>query len=115
VSQEAVELARAGYAAVNDAYRTGDWRPFRLHVERAFDADCVLEDGTEEGIFTEGEWTGRDGLIDFVMGQTEALDDMWVEAEEYIEVSDMRDGKGVRLQIFTNKAQALERVAPPRT
>jgi hypothetical protein len=63
----------------------------RSHVKENFDADCVLEDGTEDGMFTEGEWRGRErGCCSVVAGQTEALDDMWVEAEEFIELSDER-------------------------
>lgn len=130
-----VELARAGYEAVNEAYRTGDWGPFMQHAETAFDPDIVLEDGSESGTFTEGEWRGVDGLVGFIGGQTDVLEDMWVRPEEFIEVGDrlvvpltfggrathtgipvelsvvhvftMRDGRGVRLQLFRDRDQAL--------
>jgi hypothetical protein len=80
MSQENVELAREGIAAINDVYRTGDLTPWRRHVEKAFDAEVVLEAGTEA--FTEGEWR----------------------------VFELRDGKAVLWQIFQTREQALEAV-----
>ena len=135
MSQENVELAQAGVTALNEAYRTGDVLPWRRHVEGAFDPDVVLEAGTTA--FTEGEWRGHDGVVRFVANQMEVLDDMWLRAEEFIDIRDdclvvqmafggrarhtgidveltpvhvftLRDGRALRWRIFESREQALE-------
>ena len=135
MSRENVEAAKAGVAAINDAYRTGDVPPWRRHVEKAFDPDVVLEAGTSA--FTEGEWRGHDGVVQFVANQMEVLDGMWLRADEFIDVRDdclvvqmafggrarhtgidveltpvhvfmLRDGKALRWRIFPGREPALE-------
>ena len=135
MSQENVELARAGVAAINETYRTGDVLPWRQHVEKAFDPDIVIEAGTTA--FTEGEWRGHDGAVQFVANQMEVLDGMWLRVQEFVDIRDdrlvvqmafggrarhtgieveftpvhvftVRDGRALRWRIFESKAQALE-------
>ena len=86
MSQENVEIAKEGVAAINHAYRTGDITPWRKQVEKAFDPAVVLEAGTEA--FTEGEWRGHEGAVGFVMNQMEVLERMWLRVDEYIDVDE---------------------------
>ena len=137
MSQENVDFAERGLAAINETYRTGDLHAWRRHVEATCDSDVVLE--TTADAFTEGEWRGHDGAVGFVANQMEVLEGMWLRVEEFIEpgpdqlvaaitfggrarhtgievelhplhVFTMRDGKAVRWQIFTHRAEALEAV-----
>jgi ketosteroid isomerase-like protein len=136
MSQANVDLAKSYYAWINEAYGTGDWGRFERHAEAACAPDLVVDPG-EAGLFTEGEWRGREQLIKFVKGPTEALDDMWVTPAEFIDVDDetvvvpltfggrarhtgiafeqsqaqvitVRDGKAVRVGMYRDKAAALE-------
>jgi hypothetical protein len=86
MSEENVELARAGVAAINEAYRTGDVLPWRRHVEKTFDPNVVVEAGASA--FTEGGWRGHDGVVQFVANQMEVLDGMWLRADEFIDIRD---------------------------
>ena len=133
MSQENVELAKQGIAAINDAYRTGDILPWR--VEKAFDPEVVLEAGTEA--LTEGEWRGHEGAVGFVANQMEVLEGMWLRVDEYIDVDEdwlivaatfggrarhtgiavemhpfhvfrFRDRRVVRWQVFLKRDEALE-------
>src|SRR3954453_11342533 len=88
MSQENVERAKQGIAAINDAYRTGDITQWRRQVEETFDPAVVLEAGTEA--FTEGEWRGHEGAVGFVANQMEVLEDMWLRVDEYIDVDEDR-------------------------
>jgi ketosteroid isomerase-like protein len=135
MSQEIVELAKKGTAAINSTYQTGDLLPWRRHVEEMFDPEVVLEAGNE--VFTEGEWRGHEGAVDFVANQMEVLEGMWLRVNEYIDVDEdclvvavtfggrarhtripvemhpfhvfkLRDGKVLRWQVFLNREQALE-------
>jgi hypothetical protein len=85
MSQENVEIAERGVAALNETYRTGDMRPWRRHVEETFDPDVLLE---AEEAFTEGEWRGHAGAVGFVANQMEVLDDMWLRVDDYVHVDD---------------------------
>ena len=133
MSQENVELARAGYAVLNQVYKTGDLEPLRRHIEEAVRPDCVL---TASDVTFQGEWRGRQGMLDFITDQMDVLDDLWVRPEEYIDLEDrlvvpirwggraketqiavefssvhvyaMRDGKAVRVQMYEDMAQARE-------
>ena len=72
MSQETVQLAKDGIAAINETYATGDLLPWRRHVEKAFDPEVVVEAGGEA--FTEGEWRGHEGAVKFVANQMEVLE-----------------------------------------
>ena len=87
MSQENVELARQAVKAINETYRTGNLLPWRRHVERTFDPEVVL-DAAPTGAFTEGEWSGHEGVVGSVADQMEVLEDMWLRADDYIDVDD---------------------------
>ena len=135
MSEENVELAKQGFAALNEAYRTGDISPWRRWVECLFDPDVVVEAGTDT--FTEGVWRGHDGAVGFVANQMDVLQGMWTRADEFIDVDDdclvvgitfggrarhtgidvelnpfhvfrLRDGKVLRWRVFQSRADALE-------
>ena len=132
-----VELARAGFEALAETYRTGDVAPLRALFEEQIDPGFVLRGEGE--VFTEGEWRGPDGLLDFITNQMEAMEFMWIEPEDFIEVGGdtvvvpirfggrarhteidvelspthvytLRDGKTVMLRIFRNREEALAAV-----
>ena len=133
MSQENVELARRGYAALNDAYRTGD---FSAAIEEFCDPEIVL---TPSGILPESsEMHGHEGLLRFAALQTEAFEEFWVQPQEMIDAGDRvvvpvrfggraqhtglevvfdvvhvctaRDGKWTRIDMYVSKAEALEAV-----
>ena len=135
MSEENVELAKQGIAALNDTYRTGDILPWRQQVEKAFDPEVVLEAGTEA--FTEGEWRGYEGAVGFVANQMEVLEGMWLRVDEYLDVDEdwlivaitfggrarhtgipvemhpfhvfrLRGGGVLRWQVFLKREEALE-------
>ena len=137
MSQENVDLARRGYSAVNAAYESDDVTRFLPFAEEVCDPDFVL--ATTGRLFPEsGEWRGPQGLLRFTEAQMEAFSQMWIEPQEYIDAGDrlvvpvrlggkarhtgiemefavahvftIRDGKATRLDVFLNKAEALEAV-----
>jgi hypothetical protein len=77
MSQENVERARAAYAAMNEGYKTGDFGTLRRIMEETCAPECKLEAGSGD-VFTEGEWSGIDGLLSILTGQMEALEEVWV-------------------------------------
>ena len=128
-------MVEQGLEAINETYRTGDLGAWRRHVEETFDPWVVLE--SESGAFTEGRWQGHDGAVAFVAKQMEVLEGMWLRIDEYLEASEnclivpltfggrvrhsgldvelhpvhvftMREGKAVRWQIFSDRAQAFD-------
>jgi ketosteroid isomerase-like protein len=133
-----VELARAGFAAVAEAYRTGDLAPLQALFDEGVDESFVLRGEGE--VFTEGEWHGPAGLLDFITNQMDAMEGMWIRPEDFIEVGadtvvvpirfggrarhteidvelspthvwKMRDGKIVMLRIFRDRDEALAAAA----
>jgi len=135
MSEENVELAKEGIVAINETYKTGDIGPWQRHVEKSFDADVVLLAPKEA--FTEGEWQGREGAVGFVANQMDVLEDMWLRADDFIDVDDdrllvaitfggrarhtgiaveltpthlfeLRDGKVFRWQVFQGRDDALD-------
>jgi ketosteroid isomerase-like protein len=138
MSQENVERARAAYAAMNEGYKTGDFGTLRQIMEETCAPDCKLEAGSGD-VFTEGEWSGIDGLLSILTGQMEALEEVWVSPEDFVDAGDgrlvvsirwggrarhsgipfeysaahvytARAGKTVRIQVFGSKRKALEAV-----
>ena len=138
MSQQNVEIAERGVAALNETYRTGDIEHWRRHVEETFDPNVVLELEAEDA-FTEGEWRGHEGAVGFVENQMEVLEDMWLRVDEWVYVDDSHlvmaitfggraqytglevemhphhvftasDRKPVRWQIFDGRERALEAV-----
>jgi|SRR5438270_4823055 len=133
MSQANVELAREGYEALNEAYRTGN---FRDALERFCDPAIVL---TPSGILPESsEMRGHEGMLRFVSLQSEAFDDFWVEPHAFIDAGDRvvvpirfggraqhtgldvafevvhvltaHDGKWRRIDMYPSKDEALEAV-----
>jgi ketosteroid isomerase-like protein len=132
MSEENVERARRGYAAFNDAYRTGDFLPV---IEEYFDPDVVLKPA---GILPEGatEIRGLGGLLDFTKRQAEAFEDLSLTPERFIAAGDRviaplklggrarftglpvefsivhmatyREGKVLRIDVYASLAEALE-------
>ena len=137
MSQETMEFAERGLAAINEAYQTRDMPAWRQFVEDTFDSDIVLESTGEA--FTEGEWSGHEGAVGFVANQMEVLDEMWLRVDEYLYVDAellvvaisfggraqytgievelhplhvfrLQNGKAVRWQVFLDRAKALQAV-----
>lgn len=135
MSQENLERAKQGIAAINEAYAQDDIAPWRRQVERSVDPDVVLEGGAD--VFTEGEWHGQEGAVGFVANQMEVLKEMWIRLDEFIDVDEgcfimgiafggqarltgipvelhpfhvfeLRDGKILRWRIFRAREDALE-------
>jgi hypothetical protein len=132
---EDVELVKRGYELLNDLYRTGDAEPYRRFLDEHGDPTLVIEP-KDDAVFTEGDWGGPGGLLGLSSIQMETLDHMWIRPEEFIELSDTRlavaarfggrarlgevdvefalvhvftieDGKLVRLELYSDREQAL--------
>ena len=137
MSQENLELAKQGIAAINEAYAKDDIAPWRQHVERVIDAELLVEGSRD--VFTEGDWRGKEGAIAFVANQMEVLKEMWMRLDEFIGVDEncfimgisfggqarhtaipvelhpfhvftLRTRKIVRWRIFRTREEALEAV-----
>jgi ketosteroid isomerase-like protein len=134
MSQENVELARRGYAALNEAYRSGDVNDLLPLTEQTTDPDVVLR--TADTFVESGEWHGREGLLQFTADQMEAFKEMWIEPQEFIDAGDIvvvplrfggqarhtgievefsyvhvitiRNGKTLRIDVYESKRKALE-------
>src|SRR2546427_2191851 len=78
------ELAARIVEAINETYKTRDMRPTRNLCEEILDPGIVLE--TDGEAFTEGEWRGPEGVVNFVANQMEVLDEMWLRVDEYLHV-----------------------------
>ena len=149
MSQENVEIVRRMYEEAGDTYyrrvealheanESGDFGEFLPIAQETLDPDFVLTP-PEDSLFPEAgtrEWTGREGFLRFVAGQTEGFEAMSLEPEEFIDAGDrvvvplqfggqarytgievkfavvhvvtLRNGKAARLDIYTSKAKALE-------
>jgi ketosteroid isomerase-like protein len=135
MSQENIDVAKQGIAAIQEAYAKDDIAPWRQRVEELFDPDVVLETGTDA--FTEGEWHGHEGAVGFVANQMEVLKEMWMRLDEFIDVGEdcfivgiafggqarhtaipvemhpfhvltLRNGRILRWQVFLTREEALE-------
>jgi ketosteroid isomerase-like protein len=136
MSQQDVETARRGYAAINDAYRSGDVDDFRPFLEEIWEQDAVI---TPAGVLPESRPArGWDAILRYMAEQMNAFEtgSMWMKPAEYIDgggrvvvpytmggrarhtgidvefsfvhVFTMRDGKVMRLDVYEGKAAALE-------
>ncbi|MGH2966698.1 MAG: nuclear transport factor 2 family protein [Solirubrobacterales bacterium] len=134
MSQENVEAARRGIAEINEVYRTGTFSPSLPRIRELCDPDFVLR---PSGMFPENEeMRGPEGLLNFISGQAEAFEQMWIDADEFIDAGDRvvipirfggrarhtgldvefqvthlctyREGKLLRDEIYATKAEALE-------
>ena len=139
MSQENVENARRGYAALNEAYRSGDVNRFRPTLEESWDPDIEF---VAAGILPDSDTTahGMDGVLRFIENQMQAFEDrsMWMEPLEFIDAGDhlvvpfrfggrarhtgievqfsfvhvfmLRGTKTVRVVVYATKGEALEAV-----
>jgi hypothetical protein len=87
MASENVKRARAGYVALAHFYETRDPVPIRRHLERVIHPACVVAAGSPE-VFVEGTWQGHDGLFRFLTNQLDALEDMWIEPRDFIEMGE---------------------------
>ena len=86
MSQQNVNVVSAGVAAINETFKADDIGAWARHVEVTFEADAVLE--ASDSAFTEGEWRGHTGATRFVANPMDVLDNMWIRADEIIDVDD---------------------------
>jgi ketosteroid isomerase-like protein len=131
-----VELVREGYAALNDALETGEFRPFIEFVEQRCEPEIVLKPA---GVFPESaEMRGHEGMMRLLTGQAEAFETLRIKPQEFIEVGDrivvpvsfggrarhsgldvevsvahvwtIRSHKALRLDMYRSKPEALKAV-----
>jgi ketosteroid isomerase-like protein len=136
MSQENVENARRGFAALNEAYRAGDPSIFRPILEEMFTPDVVLVPGGVMPDSSSRPHRGWDGFLQFIGNQMEAFSEGWLQADEFIDRGDylivsyrlggrarhtglpvelsfvnlftLRDGKITRCEVHETVAEALE-------
>jgi ketosteroid isomerase-like protein len=95
VAQAHVEIAKRGYAALNEAYEQDSVDPLEPMLDEFWAPDGVLV--TSGRLFPEaGEWPGKEGMLRFARQQMEAFERMWAEPDDYIETD---DGVLVRLRL----------------
>lgn len=136
MSQENVENAKRGYVLVSDAVTSGDWDPVRRYVEERFDPEVVLK---PSGLLPEtDDMHGHDGAVRFLAAQGEAFDALRFEPRGFLDAGDRllvtisvcgrarrsgieiqfdrshvftyRDGKVLRMEVYANRADALDAV-----
>ena len=137
MSRENVDFVRRGYDALNEMLRRGEV-DVRL-IEELWTNDCVLK---PSGLLPESaEMHGHAGIARFIRNQMEAFDELQAQPQEFLDagervvvpirfggkarytglevtfaivhVATVRDGKVARLEMFLDKAQALEAVGMP--
>ena len=82
-----LELAKRGYAAVNEAYAQDSVELLKAAAEEMWADDGVLV--TRGQLFPEaGEWPGREGFLRFTTQQMEAFERMWLRPLEFITAGD---------------------------
>ena len=95
MAQAHIEIARRGYAAINEAYEQDSVDPLEPMLDEFWAPDGVLV--TSGRLFPEaGEWPGKEGMLRFARQQMEAFERMWAEPDDYIETD---DGVLVRLRL----------------
>jgi ketosteroid isomerase-like protein len=136
MSQENIEIARRGYATLNDAYRTGDPNVFLPVLEENWDPDVVFEPAGVLPDSTRHPYHGWNSILQFIGNQMEAFSEGWLEPTEFIDRGDqlivpyrfggrarhtgldvefsfvhlitLRDGKVTRLEVHRTKAEAMD-------
>ena len=95
MAQANIELAKRGYAALNEAYAQDSVEPLKPAVDDFWAVDGVMV--TSGRLFPEaGEWPGREGLLRFARQQMEAFERMWIEPVEF---TDAGESVFVRLRL----------------
>jgi hypothetical protein len=139
MSQENLDLAKQGIAAINETYAKDDITPWRQYVEKVVDPQLLLEGSPD--VFTEGDWRGKEGAIGYVASQMEVVQEMWMRLDEFIDVDEnrfivgttlggqarhiviplevhpfhvftLRDGKILRWRVYPTREEALDAVGP---
>ena len=139
MSKENVELLRRAYAALDEAYRTGDLESV---IEEFCHPDVIFSnESVVSGYPERGEWRGREGVLQFGAAQTEAFREMWLKPREFIDAGDrvvvplevggrgrhtdieiklsvthvvtVRDGKASRIDVYERIDEALEAAGLP--
>src|SRR3954447_6464688 len=134
MSQENVAIVRRAYPRLNEMLTSGVLDS--SVVEEMWAADCVMR---PSGLLPESaEVRGHEGVANFVAAQVEAFDEMQVKPLEFLGAGDrivvpirfggkarhtgievnfdvvhgptLRNGKVVRLDMFRDRAEALEAV-----
>ena len=134
MSRENVEFVRRGYLRLNEMLKGGVIDD--QAVEETWAPDCVLR---PSGLLPESsEVHGHEGIVRFISAQVEAFDQMQVEVLDVIDIEDrvvvpirfggtarhtgldvnfavvhvltMRGGRIARLDMYVDKADALEAV-----
>ena len=136
MSQENVELARRGYAALNEAYKSGNVNDLLPIAEEMWDPDIVFR--TAETFVESGEWHGYEGVLQLTSDQMAAFERMWIEPQEFIDAGEalvvpvrfggrarhtgievefsyvhvltIQNRRTVRMDVYESKAQALDAV-----
>ena len=87
MSQAHVEMAKRGYAALNEAYAQDSVEPLEAVLDELWAGDAVMV--TSGRLFPEaGEWAGKEGMLRFARQQMDAFERMWAEPDEYIDAGD---------------------------
>ena len=132
MSQENIETAKWGYKTLNEMLRRGEVD--MSLIAQYWTTDCSLK---PSGLLPESEEVhGHEGIARFLRIQMEGFDPLQAEALEFIDAGDkvvvplvlggkarhtgldvsfslvhvvhFRDGKAARLDVFLEKAEALE-------
>ena len=88
MSQENVENAKRGYAALNAAYRSGDANDLMPFLEELWDPEVVFQPAGALPDSAARPHRGWDGMLRFTANQMEAFSEMWIEPLEFIEAGD---------------------------
>ena len=136
MSDQDIENARRGYAAVNEAYGSGDVNRLRPILEELWDPNVVF---VAAGVLPDSSTRvqGWEGVLGFMANQMQAFEEgsMWMEPLEYIDAGDrmvvpyrfggrahhtgievefsfvhvftQRRGKTVRVDVYETKDDAL--------
>jgi ketosteroid isomerase-like protein len=135
-SSEDLHRTRRGYAALDDAYRSGDIHAFAPMLEEFWDSEIVLETA---GFLPDSRTVqGRDAVLGVLAAQLEPFEpgSMFFRPAEFIDAGDrvvvpyrfggkarhthieveftfvhvvtIRDGKAVHVQVYETKEEALE-------
>ena len=136
MSEQDIENAKRGYAALNATYRSGDVNDLLPMLEELWDPEVVFQPAGALPDSAARPHRGWDGVLRFTANQMEAFSEMWIEPVEFIGVGDrlvvpyrfggkarhtgievqfsfvhlfhLPEGRVVRCDVFKTKDEALE-------
>jgi hypothetical protein len=88
MSEQDIENAKRGYAALNAAYRSGDAKDLLPLLEELWDPEVVFQPAGALPDSAARPHRGWDGVVQFTANQMEAFSEMWIEPLEFIDVGD---------------------------